>query len=801
MKISVIQDIVEGAWVQSSNPQRPITNLLVDSRQLHSPAQTLFFAIKGLRQDGHQFIEELYHQGVRAFIVTGDVALSNLREADIIRVKDSIKALQDIARYYRSQFDIPVIGITGSNGKTIVKEWLYHLLQVKWQVIATPKSYNSQIGVPLSVWQLTRSCNLALFEAGISMPGEMERLQAMIRPTLGIFTNLGTAHAEGFVDEEQKADEKAQLFRDCRIVVCCLDHPLVNKTLQKAGIATWTWSLHDDAADVRIEKRLSGDGFSHFSVSGFGNSFEVSIPFYDDASIENACHCIALILMMENDLTPFLQAFKTLPPIEMRLEIRTGINHCLIMNDAYSADLESLAVALSFSRQQGIYARKTCILSDIHQQALTPDELYQRVATLLDEHAFDRVLAIGDEIKHLSRFLNRETEFHFFPSVDAFQSHFADLNFENELILIKGARSYGLEVIANRLELRQHHTVLEINLAALARNLKVFETFLNPGVKIMAMVKAAAYGSGSVEIARFLSSRNIDYLAVAYADEGVELRRNGIKLPIMVLNSDASQLPLLLNYDLEPEVFSLDQLKTMYEGIETMGGELDIHLKVETGMYRLGFDEEDLFEAIKLIETSAGLRVKSVFSHLAVSESRDEDPFTRKQISWYLDICEMIGTRLGQMPIRHIVNSNGIVRHPDAQFDMVRLGIGMYGIGMPAGMDLERVHTLKTFVAQVKEVPPGATIGYGRREKVLQKTRIATLGIGYADGLIRKAGNRRYAVVIEGKLAPIVGNICMDMTMVDITDIPGVSVKTPAIIFGEDPTIEQLAMAGETMAR
>ncbi len=798
LTIHRISQIVKGKFLAKTSEDLPVDFLLFDSRQLKFPHRSLFFAFKGVRQDGHDFIPSLYSAGVRSFMVSKKISTDLLSEANIIWVEDVVHALQDIVIEHRANFDLPVIGITGSNGKTIIKEWLTQLLSPKLNIIKTPKSYNSQIGVPFSVWQLNTDCDLSIFEAGISQSGEMQRLEPIIRPTIGIFTNIGSAHAEGFSSLSEKINEKALLFRRCRQVIVCRDHLDIYQVAQAQKASLFTWSATGLEADLSLKIQPAEHGtllqYQHESHLG-----ELRIPFADAASIQNACHCIATLIVLGEDPKAHADGFGRLASIEMRLEAREGINRCIIINDAYSADLESLSIALSFAKHQTNLQRKTIILTDFLQQAQTDDVLYSRIATLLEDHGFDRVFGIGQHIHKLKRFLSVQISQTYYTSVARFAHALPKVEFGEELILIKGARSFGLEFVADMLSRQRHATVLEINLAALARNLKVFESHLEPGVKIMAMVKAAAYGSGSVEIARFLASRNVDYLAVAFVDEGMELRRAGIKVPIMVLNSDSVHTSIMVENDLEPEVFTLSQLESITLESAKLSKKVKIHLKLETGMHRLGLDYELLDQIVFLLSNAPHVQVESIFSHLAASESKEQDDFTLSQISLFERFSTALLQALAISPLRHILNSNGTILHPQAQYDMVRLGIGMYGIGMPNEVDLERVHTLRSSISQVKQVTEGDTIGYGRAGKVARDMIIATVGIGYADGLIRKAGNGRYAVVLNGCKAPIVGNICMDMMMIDVTGIPSVEVGSPVTIFGDVPTVETLARAAETI--
>ncbi len=779
-----------------------INRLLIDSRQVSVPDQCIFFAIKGQRQDGHDFVQELFLRGVRAFILEeshDQPEVGSLKGSWVIRVPVVLEALQRIAIYHRSKFDIPVIGITGSNGKTIVKEWLDHILGAQYRVTKSPKSYNSQIGVPLSVWQLTRSTTLGIFEAGISKTGEMVKLQEIIQPTIGIFTNIGSAHDAGFTSREIKTREKAQLFINCERVVYCADHRHIGLVLKELGVPVFSWSIAGAEADLVVEN-ISREGvISTISYSYRNHHYRVKFPFDADTAIENGLHCLTLLHLMGHDHWSYLERLEVLEPVKMRLEVLNGINGCTVINDTYNADLESLNAALAYTRQHSVDKKKCLIITDIKQQSLPKELLYQEVANLVIHHQMDRILAIGEEIKSIRTHLPQEIIYQHFQDTGDLLAKMDQLSFNDEMILLKGARDFGLETVAGYLNEQLHQTILEVNLGALARNLKFFESLLPKGTKIMAMVKADAYGSGAVKVSKYLQTRNLDYLGVAYTDEGIELRKHSVQLPIMVMNTEIHSLTTLVHHRLEPVIYSLPMLQAVLDLQVDFADTLKIHLKLETGMQRLGFDT-DLLERLKrrLIGLK-NIEVGSVFSHLAASDDSREAAFTRKQIHLFHAMADAIDSVLGYRPLRHILNSNGVYFFPEEAADMVRLGIGIYGIGMPAGLDLEKVHQLKTSISQIHTVRSGESIGYSRGEFVTRDTQIATIGIGYADGLIRKAGNRRYALVVNGARAPIVGNICMDMTMLDVTGIPNVEIGTEVIVFGQDPTIGSLAEAAETI--
>ncbi len=796
--VGAIQDICGGTFLQCPDRHHVIKHLLVDSRQLHLPKPTLFFAFRGHKQDGHQYIEQLYGAGVRCFVVSQDADYTAFPEANLLLVPDVLDALQQLARHHRSQFALPVVGITGSNGKTVIKEWLAHLLADTFMIAKSPKSYNSQIGVPLSLWLLSAESTLGLFEAGISLPDEMARLASMIQPTYGIFSNLGSAHDEGFASRRTKGQEKGKLFRDCERVIYCRDHPMIHDLLVDASIPAFSWSRQDDTADLRasVDRHEKGADIWYRQEGVTG---QVSIPFADSASIENALHCLAMLIVLGLDPMEMATQFASLPPVRMRLELRAGLGRCEIINDVYNADLESLAASLSFARQQASHGQTTIVLSDLLQQSLDPSLLYRQVADMLESFGVRRLIGVGSVITQVRDHLDPSIEQLFYPDTDALLDALPGIAFSDELVLVKGARSFGLERVTDRLSKQQHRTVLEVHLGALARNIKKIQALLRPEVKTMAMVKAAAYGSGSISLVRFLASRSVDYLAVAYADEGAELRRAGIDLPIMVLNTEPQSLPLLTRYELEPEVFSLAQLQQVIEHARMTQQQIAIHIKLETGMHRLGFTASEVSDLSALLRDHGDVHVRTIFSHLAASDDVAERAFTQSQIQRFDELSQQLMDGLSYQPMRHLANSQAIVHYPEAHFDMVRLGIGMYGIGMPDRLALESVHQLRSSISQIRQVPKGATIGYGRAERLDRDRVIATVSIGYADGLIRKAGNRRYALVVNGHRAPIVGNICMDMTMIDVTGLPDVRIGDPVIVFGNRPTIGQLAEAAGTI--
>lgn len=798
-----------------------IRELVMDSRRVVFPESSMFFALKGPRRDGHQFLREAYRKGVRNFVVS-DLPVPELPEANIIVVKDVLDALQHLAAYHRNQFHIPVIGITGSNGKTIVKEWLNQLLSGHYHIVRSPKSYNSQIGVPLSVWQLNDEATLGIFEAGISQSGEMDKLQRIIQPGIGIFTNIGDAHSSGFLNIRQKIREKLRLFTKVKTLIYCRDYPELNEDIAsmyqqlKAGAGEpfkiISWSRKSNA-DVQVTKIVKLELASDITVEFSGSQFQVSIPFTDDASIENAIHCLCVLLHMRFSIEEIKEKMSALHAVAMRLELRNGINNSSVINDSYSADLSSLKIALDFLGQQHQHPKRTVILTDFLQTGRTEKDLYADIARSLEQHKIDRFIGIGPVISrnqaafthHIpagdraSKSENRGIDLQFFSSVEDFKQHFPHVHFGNEAILIKGARIFALEQINAMLERQTHQTVMEIDLNALLDNLRLYQSKLAPSTKMMAMVKAFSYGSGSYEIASALQFNKVDYLAVAYADEGIELRKGGITLPVMVMNPDESAFDTLISYNLEPELYSPALMNAFRTYLNNEGlSQYPVHIELETGMNRLGFSSSQLPELIELLLTNS-FKVQSVFSHLVASEDPAFDYFTREQAALFEEMSSTLHAKLDYPFIRHLLNTSGISRHSSLQYDMVRIGIGLYGIDSAQPGALREVSTLKSAIAQIKHLKAGESVSYGRSGKVERDSKIGTVRLGYADGYPRNLGNGRGKMLVNGRLAPTVGNICMDMTMIDITDIDQVEEGSEVTVFGKGLPVSEVAAWSQTI--
>lgn len=779
-----------------------ISTLLTDSRKLSLPEETLFFALTTKTNDGHNYINDLYIQGVRNFVVSKNHDISDSHsDANFLIVKDTLAALQKLVAYHRRKFDIPVIGIAGSNGKTVVKEWLYQLLHKDYNIVRSPRSYNSQTGVPLSVWQLDETATLGIFEAGISMPDEMEHLESIIHPTIGVFTKLGEAHQENFASLQQKCNEKLELFINSEVVIYNEDNPIISRCIENMALShkTFTWSRKNQDNPLYISdiEVMEDKTLIHYSFLGFETDLE--IPFVDGASIENALSSLATLLYLRVLPEEISDRMAKLEPVAMRLDVRTGKNNCILINDTYNSDFNSIKIALEFQNQRKMDnpLKKTLILSDIFQSGLLPKTLYKKVSEVINQNNIDKIIGIGHDISQFSAVFSMEKEF--FETTDEFIKSQVWKHFKDELILVKGARSFHFERIIALLEKRIHDTVLEIDLDALVYNFNFYKSKVNPDVKLISMVKANGYGAGAAEIAKTLQYHRCGYLAVAVASEGVSLREAGITLPIIVLNPEANGFEELYNSNLEPEVYNFRILQTYIKDAESRGvTDYPIHLKLDTGMHRLGFVRDEIPELINLLQKQKSLQIESIFSHLAASESWVFDEYTTKQIETFEELSTQVEAQLKYKVKRHILNSAGIERFPNNQFDMVRLGIGLYGVSASGVNGLRNVCTLKSTILQIKTLKSNDSVGYGRKEMLDHDARIATIRIGYADGLSRQFGNRKGKVLINGAYAPIIGAVCMDLCMVDVTNIQAKE-GDEVIIFGKDLSVVALAEAIDTI--
>lgn len=776
--------------------------LLTDSRSLCFAEETLFFALKSKRNDGHKYIPDLYERGVRNFVVSDlPQNMDAYTDANFLQTDNPLKALQKLAEKHRAKFDIPVVGITGSNGKTVVKEWIYQLLSPDHIVTRSPRSYNSQIGVPLSVWLMNEKTEVAVFEAGISEMNEMEHLQSIIRPTIGILTNIGGAHQENFYSLNDKCMEKLTLFKDCDVVVYDGDNEMISSCVSKClfGAREIAWSKVDNERPLYIESIKKGDTSTTIRYRYLGMPNEYTIPFIDDASVENSLHSLAVALYMMVPAEEITRRMALLEPVAMRLEVKEGKNNCTLINDSYNSDLASLDIALNFMarRSEEMGRKRTLILSDLLETGQSSKFLYRQVADLVKTHGVDRVIGIGTEISEASsRF---EVEKHFFHTTEEFLSSDWLLNLRNEVVLIKGSRSFHFDLITERLELKVHETILEINLNALVDNLNHYRSKLKPDTKMVCMVKASAYGAGSYEIAKTLQDHRVDYLAVAVADEGSELRKAGITSSIIIMNPELTSFKTLFDYKLEPEVYNFHLLNELIKAAEKEGvNNFPIHIKLDTGMHRLGFAPSEVPELIRRLKRQSAVIPRSVFSHLVGSDSTRFDAFTRRQIEMFEQATEELQSAFTHKILRHICNTAGIARYPGAQFDMVRLGVGLYGVDPFTNRMLHNVSTLKTTILQIRDVPQEETVGYSRKGRLDRDSRIAAIPIGYADGLNRHLGNGRAWCLVNGQRAPYVGNICMDVCMIDVTDID-CKEGDKVIIFGEGLPVTELAEILDTI--
>lgn len=749
--------------------------ILNDSRSLAFPESTLFFALRSQRNDGHKYIPDLYRRGVRNFVVANlpENYEQKYSDAHFLRVVSPLKALQRLAERHREEYDLPVVGVTGSNGKTVVKEWLYQLLSGSRNVTRSPRSYNSQVGVPLSVWLLNSRSEVGVFEAGISQPGEMSALRAIIQPTIGVMTNLGPAHQENFSSLQEKCLEKLSLFKDCKVVVYEADDPVVSECVDQAMLKGdhLAWSRRDPNSPLFIRDVLKEETFTTVNYTYLGTDGSYTLPFVDEASIQNSIHCLAVCLYLRLPAADIAARMSCLEPVAMRLEVKQGVRGCTLINDSYNSDINSLDIALDFMNRRPESRRRTLILSDILQSGMPVEELYAKVAEMVNRRKVDRIIGVGPDIMAQSQRFHMDKMF-FVSSEALLQSGMLD-KLSNEVILLKGSRKFNFEAISEHLSLKVHETTLEVNLEAIVRNLNYYRSFMKPETKMVCMVKASAYGAGSVEIAKTLQDHRVDYLAVAVADEGADLRKAGITGNIIIMNPEMSTFNMLFQYDLEPEVYSFALLEALIKAAEKEGiTNFPVHLKLDTGMHRLGFDpEHDLPALIDRLQHQTALLPRSVFSHFVGSDSPDFDAFSAHQFELFDKASRQLQEAFPYKILRHICNSAGIERFPERHLDMVRLGLGLYGIDPIDNRVLNNVTTLKTTILQIHEVSPEDTVGYSRRGHLTRKSRIAAIPIGYADGLDRHLGCGHCYCLVNGQKAPYVGNICMDVCMIDVTDI------------------------------
>ena len=772
--------------------------LLTDSRSLAFPETTLFFALRTARGDGHRYLPDLYRRGVRNFVVEQlpEAWQTDYAGANFLRVVSPLKALQRLAERHREEYDLPVVGITGSNGKTVVKEWLYQLLSPLKRVTRSPRSYNSQIGVPLSVWLLDEHTEVGLFEAGISEPDEMPALRAIIQPTIGVLTHLGPAHQENFPSLEDKCLEKLELFKDAEVIVYNADSPVVADCVRRSLYTgnQLAWSRTDQAQPLFVPKVVTGADGTDVTYVYLGYEGHFHLPFVDEASVEDALHCLAVCLYLHVSQEAIARGMARLEPVAMRLEVKQGVRGCTIINDTYNSDVNSLDIALNFMQRRpaGHAVRHTLVLSDILQSGEPADALYARVATLVGSRGVDRLIGVGPELTAAAARFPMEARF-FQTTDELLRSGLLD-TLRDELVLVKGARAFHFERITERLALKVHETTLEVNLAALVDNLNYYRSFMRPDTRMVCMVKASAYGTGAVEVAKTLQDHRVDYLAVAVADEGVVLRQAGITTGILIMNPEMSALDTLFAYDLEPEVYSFRLLDALIHAAERAGvAHFPVHVKLDTGMHRLGFDpDRDVPALIDRLRGQDAVVVRSVFSHFAGSDEDRFDDFSAEQFDRFDRASRALQAAFPHRILRHICNSAGIERFPERHLDMVRLGLGLYGVDPYGNRLLHTVATLRTTILQIRDVAPTDTVGYSRRGRLDRPSRIAAIPIGYADGLDRHLGCGHAYCLVHGQRAPYVGNICMDVCMIDVTDIDcreGDAVE----IFGEHLPVTELS--------
>lgn len=791
---------VLGVSIEGTCTDFPISEIAFDSRRIAFPKQTVFVALQTKGNDGHRYLQQAYDAGVRVFLVAQEATLPSLTLVCWLKVEDTLRSLQQMVKYHREQFEYPVIAITGSNGKTIIKEWLYQLLAQGHTIVRTPKSYNSQIGVPLSVWQMADFHDLAIFEAGISEPGEMIHLEQIIQPTIGIFSTIGPAHDEGFSSRKEKISEKLKLFHRSQTLIYCRDHESIHDVVEEelpAVVARITWGQHA-SADLRILSKEVSPRQTRILCTWKDADQSIVLPFDDEASLENAMHGVLLMLHLEYDWPVIQDRVRQLHHIPMRLELKQAQRNSLLIYDCYNSDVKSLEIALDFLDRHHSGRNRVLILSDIAQSGVPPQELYHHVAQQINTRQVDYLVGVGKDIgSQADSFSTIKSTF--FDTTEQLLAAIASLPLQDAAILLKGARHFTFERVGEVLEQKRHATVFEINLNALAHNLKQYQQRIPSGVKTMAMVKAFSYGAGSYEIASVLAFHQVDYLAVAYTEEGVALRQANVQLPIMVINPDRENLHQLWQYDLEPEVYSLELLEELIH--QAQGRPVSVHLKWDTGMHRLGLEANQLPEVMAQLQAHSNVRVKSQLSHLVGSDNPAHDAFTHAQAEQFVQLASAVEEQLPYRPLRHLVNSGGIARFPEYVFDMVRLGLGLYGLDTTAELQsqLQPIGRLKTVISQLKKVPAGESIGYDRAVVVERDTLLATVAIGYADGYRRSFSKGKGYMLIKGQQAPTLGNVCMDLTMLDVTDIPGVHVGDEVIVFGPELPVEVLAKQADTI--
>jgi alanine racemase len=798
-QISEIANILE---VDSFNltVESTIKDVSVDSRQISSARHTLFFTLPGTMSDGHNYIADAYHLGVRNFIIVEKSFEGVFSDANYLVVEDALKSLQKLATHHRASFpNLKKIGITGSNGKTIVKEWLYQMLHDKFVIVKSPKSYNSQIGMALSLLAIEDYHEIGIFEAGISQKGEMINHLNMLQPDIGLITNIGQAHSAGFISEAEKVREKMILFDSAEMIVYRTNFSEVGEALKEKhrGTKSFTWCTHRNA-DVVVNYNSVSSQYRKIGFEYKGKKHQLVFHLIDLSSFENIMHCITILLHLEIEPNELQERINRVSGLKMRLQMQTGIQNTIVVNDAYSADLDSFSMAAEFLKQHAPDRTKIAIISAFDQSGLEEKEVFEQIIHTAKLWNLTELIYISENEFEMD---TKDISVSYYKSKEALLDDLDNIPIQDRGILIKGARKYKLEDISRRLIEKSHSAELSIDLNALEQNLRVYKSYLKSNTGIIAVVKASAYGSGSEEVAHLLERNGVDYLAVAFVDEGITLRLAGIKTPIMVLNPDMTSLVDMFRYELEPEIYNLDQLKRVIEFSLQTKDVLPIHIKLDTGMHRLGFQQGDLEEVTELVSRNRKINIKTIFSHLASSEDEADDSYTKQQFEVFDSYYDLITRSLKEKPRRHILNSGGISRFPDRQYDFVRLGIGLYGIdnNLEIGELLTKAHKLSASLIQIKKIRSGESIGYNRKTILDKDTPIGIVNIGYADGVMRNLGNRNYCFLINGAEAPILGNVCMDLTILDLTDVLDPAVGDDVIIFDEKHGIEELSKAAGTI--
>ena len=781
-----------------AQPNNLITQLAYDSRKINFANETLFFALVTPTQNGHNYIQNAYHKGVRNFVVQQLVDVSTLNHATIIQVPNTLIALQQLATYHRNQYHLPIIGITGSNGKTIVKEWLNQVLQGTYNIVRSPKSYNSQLGVPLSVWQINSQHTLGIIEAGISTTNEMKALQKIVQPTICLLTNIGSAHAEGFENDTEKLLEKLCLWGDGCTLIYQNNKEWINTEIAKYNKPSFAWGSNSNA-NLQLTETIITTTSTYITLLYLGVKYNITIPYTNTAWVENVLHCVAMLAYLGVSLNALNTAIATLQPVALRLQHIQGINDCTIINDGYSNDVEALQIALNYQQQHCLQQQKTVILTDVQVPFAQLNSTYQHIAQLLQQHNIQQLVAIGTQLQAHKHLFTNIPLVNYYANTNEAIANFSAANYHNKCVLIKGARHFEIENYAALLTYKHHQTILEIDLEKLQHNIKLHQKVLAPTTLIMAVVKALGYGSGATEVAATLQNLGIHYLAVAYPDEGIALRQAGITLPIMVLNTNEDAFAQLIAYNLEPQLYSMPILQAFiqYSTQEALV-QYPVHIKLDTGLNRLGFLPYEIDNLCKMLVQHNTIKVQSILSHFAASDNAAQMAFTTQQNTLFTNLSNTIEKALGYFTTKHIANSAAIANYPAMQHNMVRVGIGMYGLTNSLLGSLH-VPTLYTTIAQLKTVQPPATIGYNRAGVIIKPTTIAVVRIGYADGYPRSLGNGVGSMLVNGVAAPTIGVINMDMTCLDVTQVPNITLNATIIVFGEKLPVQQLATWANTI--